>query len=567
MLLHKCPAWCLGSRPNVEGLLHILALLTLGSTVAAKAKGAGGFEGVECPEGFELQEDGLCIKPLADTEPLEPPIDLLEAAERGDDVAVAQFLSDGTDPNVRNGRGQTALHLAARHGHDPVCKLLLRNKEVKLDVVDEEGQQPVHLTVPNGHFDTFTLLVKHGADPNAPLKGGSTLLHFASFKGSVEAVEFMLENGSDADTTDRDGARALHAAAYAGNKDVIEALVKKSSASINAQDNTGTTALHLAAQQKQAYVCKALLDLGADPTLQDKSGATPVLVATHTNAGAVLAELLQAMKKRQRARELKQRHGPAQETLLHHAARNGHVDAVKTLLSQKQIIQLIDASTDATSDNGGHTALVLAARAGHYKVCKVLLQAGADPLVSSSAHLDLLTACRLADADPDGQFAVTSLDQWSQTKKPPWPPLWMKLKKLLTQDVIDALEGPVRFQQAQIDNSGPLTEATKDQGYAAMQQELAEADATALRDELERAGLSKGGIDVVLQSPHAQGLGLSVAKARQAQTAVTQSSPGLMGPVLQLNGLKLGDKKRLERFFSEPMAQDSTLGKSPKEEL
>ena len=525
-----------------RGALLVVAvslLLPLPLRTAAKAKGAGGFEGVECPEGFELQENGACVKPLEDDEPLAPPIDLLEAAERGDDGAVAAFLADGADPNARNGRGQTALHLAARHGHDEVCELLLDGTtKAQIDAVDDEGQQPLHLTVPNGFFDTFKLLTDHGADPNSPIGGGSTLLHFASFKGTAEAVEFMLDNGCKADMPDRDGARPLHAAAYAGKKDIVEVLVTKGGTDVNVQDKTGATALHLAAQQKQVYMCKALLELGADPDLADSSGATPVLVATHTNAGAVLAELLQAMNGRRTARELKRRHGPLKETLLHHAAKAGHVDVVKTLVKQKEMGDLIDAMTvlPSTKDVGqeeeeeeeekatGHTALILAAQAGHYKVCKALLQAGADPtLPAAYGEMDLLTACAAADKQQQGKTK----------SKAGGGGLWQKLKKLLEEDIVQKLEGAAAAAEKKAREAQQQQEQEQEQEQ---EQDEAERKATAelLRSGLEATGMSKPGVDIALDA----------LNGWQQQ----QEPPDLA----ELKGkLKLGDRKRLEGWLAD----------------
>lgn len=192
------------------GALLLAVLLGAEDASAAKAKGAGGFEGVGCPAGFELQDNGACLRPVEDEDPIAPPLDLLEAAERGDELAAAAFMLDGADPKMRNGRGQTPLHLAARHGHDRVIgRVLLYDSGSEhgiaaIDAVDDEGQQPLHLTVPNGFFDTFTLLVEHGADPNAPIgQSGSTLLHFAAFSGTPEAVAYLLENGCSADSADK----------------------------------------------------------------------------------------------------------------------------------------------------------------------------------------------------------------------------------------------------------------------------------------------------------------------------------------------------------------------------
>ena len=44
---------------------------------------------------------------------------LLDATKRGDEAAVRSLLAEGADPNVAQGDGLTALHLAAQAGLDP----------------------------------------------------------------------------------------------------------------------------------------------------------------------------------------------------------------------------------------------------------------------------------------------------------------------------------------------------------------------------------------------------------------------------------------------------------------
>ncbi|KAJ1485125.1 ankyrin repeat-containing domain protein [Baffinella frigidus] len=83
---------------------------------------------------------------------------------------------------------------------------------------------------------------------------------------------------------------ALHAACESGNGhvdvieelnghvDVIEELVK-SGADINARSINNSTALHEAAYWAHAGAVRTLLDLGADPFLENTNGHTPLLQA------------------------------------------------------------------------------------------------------------------------------------------------------------------------------------------------------------------------------------------------------------------------------------------------
>ncbi len=56
-----------------------------------------------------------------------PPADspLLEATKRGDVAAVRSLLEEGADPNVAQGDGLTALHLAAQEGNIEIAEVLL----------------------------------------------------------------------------------------------------------------------------------------------------------------------------------------------------------------------------------------------------------------------------------------------------------------------------------------------------------------------------------------------------------------------------------------------------------
>ena len=57
-------------------------------------------------------------------------------------------------------------------GHCAVLEFLLRDCEIEIGCVTEEGSAPVHIASYAGHFDALQLLVSLGADLLQPDKDG-----------------------------------------------------------------------------------------------------------------------------------------------------------------------------------------------------------------------------------------------------------------------------------------------------------------------------------------------------------------------------------------------------------
>ena len=100
---------------------------------------------------------------------------------------IKELLEKGTDPNIRDGSGNTPLHFAASKGCVEVARLLL----------------------------------EHGADPNAQDKSGKTPLHVAAFNGHVDVVRLLLEYGADPSIRNRDGKTPLDLARESGHREVV----------------------------------------------------------------------------------------------------------------------------------------------------------------------------------------------------------------------------------------------------------------------------------------------------------------------------------------------------------
>ena len=72
---------------------------------------------------------------------------------------------------------------------------------------------------------------------------------------------------------------SLHAAARNGNaelvQDILEGRNGQAKVSINSQNSTGQTAMHLAAKWSRLNVIKLLIEAGADMEIKDRRGRTP----------------------------------------------------------------------------------------------------------------------------------------------------------------------------------------------------------------------------------------------------------------------------------------------------
>ena len=125
-----------------------------------------------------------------------------------------------------------------------------------------------------------------------------TLLHDAAGYGCAPLVLLLLELGADPNAEDQYGHRPLY---FAGNSmhpcgdwtDVVQALAA-AGADVNARDHIKqTTALHMAARRGNVEVAEALLDAGADPHAEDRSGDAALQRALNCRKIEVAALLLQ----------------------------------------------------------------------------------------------------------------------------------------------------------------------------------------------------------------------------------------------------------------------------------
>jgi ankyrin repeat protein len=118
-----------------------------------------------------------------------------QAIVRGDASAVRELLLEGIDPDARDEHGQTAIMLAAHHGHLAVVDLLI-TANVDLDAAAKHHLTALMLAIVAGHEPVAIALVGAGAavdvqGSGAPGFAGKTARDLAAERGMTALVTAM----------------------------------------------------------------------------------------------------------------------------------------------------------------------------------------------------------------------------------------------------------------------------------------------------------------------------------------------------------------------------------------
>ncbi|MCW5978118.1 MAG: ankyrin repeat domain-containing protein [Bryobacteraceae bacterium] len=237
------------------------------------------------PSVNEMDENGMT--------PLHVAIDSRQRA------CVWLLLKAGADRNARDREGRTPFAAAARLT-DPrsrfVMDYMLKNFEMAREPV---GPAPWSLeySVMRRQTEVTKMLLALGADPNAIGTRGTTPLADAALKGDLDSVRALLERGARPDAVSQAGAQPIHDAALGDSAEVIRELVMHG-ADVNARTRDEVqTPLHIAAAMGKMKAIEALVALGADLTIKDSQGRTPLDAAERTGLTDVVAFLRRAAAK------------------------------------------------------------------------------------------------------------------------------------------------------------------------------------------------------------------------------------------------------------------------------
>lgn len=135
-----------------------------------------------------LLDDDQTDPDAEDDEDLTP---LLLAVKKNSEYAVDVLLNHGADPNARDEYDRTPLHWAARAGNSFIARLLLDDRDTKVNARDVDGSTPLHLAAFQDDPDVVEELLDHGADPVVLNDDGWDPLSIARNRGNSRVFKVL----------------------------------------------------------------------------------------------------------------------------------------------------------------------------------------------------------------------------------------------------------------------------------------------------------------------------------------------------------------------------------------
>lgn len=227
----------------------------------------------------------------ADAEGLTP---VMQALSRGNVEILSLLINAGADLNKRVGAHGTPLDYTAslRGLTEPlrgeIAQMLV---DAGADVVTGHDTNPLCAALSTGKGSAFAkVLIKAGADVNAPSKDGTRPLHAAAVDGSVADIELLLKAGADVNGRNtHDGATPLMLAVAYKDMDCVSALLA-AGANPRLIDADGDSALGYArqtAQQAMVEKIESVLRRETRPVFRHKTTAEAKDATAENEAPAV----------------------------------------------------------------------------------------------------------------------------------------------------------------------------------------------------------------------------------------------------------------------------------------
>ena len=197
-----------------------------------------------------------------------------------------------TPPSATEAAAYEGLHKAAYAG-DVAAIERLAKQGADLEARDGNGRTAVHVAAFAGNGDALAALGQAGADMNALEDGRYDAVTIAAVANDVATLDAALKAGNRPDnvTSVWDG-NALIAAAHEGNHESIARLIEARS-KLDHVNSLGWTAIIESivlgdGGPRHQRSLKLLLDAGADRSMADRAGLTPLDLAKERGYGEMV---------------------------------------------------------------------------------------------------------------------------------------------------------------------------------------------------------------------------------------------------------------------------------------
>jgi len=196
---------------------------------------------------------------------------------------------------------ETSLHHAVKQRDSETVEKLITDG-TDLNKQDAKGQTPLMIATYNHDFEMAKKLVDAGADVNLQDDMQNSPFLYAGAEGYIDILKLCIGSNADTTITNRYGGTALIPASERGHVETVEVLLKETDIDVNHINNLGWTALLEAiilgdGSKSQTEIVRLLVNHGADVNIADKDGTTPLAHARNKGYGDIEGVLLKAGSK------------------------------------------------------------------------------------------------------------------------------------------------------------------------------------------------------------------------------------------------------------------------------
>ncbi|KAI3452611.1 hypothetical protein Pfo_009275 [Paulownia fortunei] len=338
-----------------------------------------------------------------------------------------QYLS----PNIPH-LGRTIIHHAILCGNARAFEVLLSCRadiEFPVETTQHTDYRPIHLAARLGLATILRLLINAGCNLNSRTGSGETALMICarhkqeeclkllasagsdfgwsnmsnqcamSIAGSVrwtlgfqQAVLDMIRAGKIARSSNPEIFSSLLFVTRANDVEALKKLIKQPDMNLNEKDESGFSAVMVAAAAGHVETFRLLVNAGADVETHNKYGETAISLAQANQNSDAFAKVLSAYV------YTKGNSNCSGSSALHRAARLSNLDLVRELANEGYDVNVLDCD--------GYTPLMLAARSGDGSMCELLISCGAKCDIKNARHETALSLARKGSGGNDAERVI-----------------------------------------------------------------------------------------------------------------------------------------------------------------
>lgn len=210
---------------------------------------------------------------------------LFSASQRNHVGVVRALIDAGADVYLSSLEDNIPLQAASGNGHVEIVKQLISDRVLShyKDFV-YECQVSLYLASQNGHVKVVEeLLTISGLDVDYIHKrNNASATHVATQNGHSEIVELLLERGANVNLLSCFKSSLLQIASELGHLEIVKTILKHDDVQINAENDSGGTALIFASQNGYAFIVEALIE-DKRLNLDYSKAITSALINNHFN--------------------------------------------------------------------------------------------------------------------------------------------------------------------------------------------------------------------------------------------------------------------------------------------